>query len=362
MQDRPSLIITSQPVPESLKAKIYSKPNRMDEITPDQVTGAGYYRPVETLITRKVDELSANLRKVQGDVEAFSMNLNDLQRQNEGKAAEYYAAVATVNTQLQAGTTPGNPRLLEKLQTAGERLEEFSSVVARLNQIGVDVSQLSSENTFLLQETRAAYTLSGAVEEDHVELRKIEDGIYAMSVLIDRLLNIINDDITRTSVYLGTEKENMRTLSLAVTNGELYGKSLANRPFSNVPGFMPASAPANQNSLTASGAPAPVTPFNEPRPLVKIRFDRPDVGFEQPVYMAVNEALRLYPQARFNLVAVHPNQGNAAQTAIESTRARRNAESVLRVLTQMGLPLESIDLSYNEDPSIGVNEVHLYVQ
>src|SRR5690606_8435478 len=74
-----------------------------------------------------------------------------------------------------------------------------------------------------------------------------------------------------------------------------------------------------------------------PRPLVKIRFDKPNVQYEQPVYMAVSDAMQKYPDARFEIVAVHPTGGNAAQVAIESTRARRNAEQVLRTLTQMGL-------------------------
>ncbi|MEZ5919436.1 MAG: hypothetical protein R3D66_05910 [Alphaproteobacteria bacterium] len=43
-----------------------------------------------------------------------------------------------------------------------------------------------------------------------------------------------------------------------------------------------------------------------------------------------------YPDARFDLVAVTPTGGNAAEVTNESTRARRNAERVLRTLTQMG--------------------------
>lgn len=99
-----------------------------------------------------------------------------------------------------------------------------------------------------------------------------------------------------------------------------------------------------------------------PRPLAKIRFDQPDVAYEQPIYAAVNEALQRYPNARFDLVAVHPTNGNAAKVAIESTKARRNAEKVLRTLTEMGLPLDRIDLSYDQSPEISSNEVRLFVK
>jgi len=78
--------------------------------------------------------------------------------------------------------------------------------------------------------------------------------------------------------------------------------------------------------------------------------------------MAVTEALKRYPNARFDLVAVNPTSGNAAEVAIETTRARRNAEKVLRTLTQMGLDTNSIDLSYNESATAASSEVHLFVK
>jgi hypothetical protein len=96
--------------------------------------------------------------------------------------------------------------------------------------------------------------------------------------------------------------------------------------------------------------------------LVKIRFDRANVAYEQPVYMAVNEALQRYPNARFELVAVHPAGVNTAEGAIESTRARRNAEKVLRSLTQMGLTMDRIDMSYMPSNEATSSEVHLYVR
>ena len=76
----------------------------------------------------------------------------------------------------------------------------------------------------------------------------------------------------------------------------------------------------------------------------------------------MNEALERYPNARFELVAVHPNTGNAAEVAIESTRARRDAERVLRSLTQMGLSLDRIDLSYMPSNEATSDEVHLFVR
>ena len=355
---RPALIITSDPLPSSLKSKLYSKPTAQRDIKVYEVTGKEYYTPTQTIVTGKVDALTSDLSVIQNKVVNLSGDLNGIQKANEDKAATYYAAVATVNTQLQAGTTPGNPRLVSKLDSAEATLEDLTNSLNDLNGVAMNASQVASEATFLLEEARAAYGLSGAVEEDHIQLAELEDTVNNTMVVIERVLNNVNDDITRTTTYVGSERNNLRTLSLAVSNGDLYGKSLGNRPFSSAASYQTASADMGSASAAAASAPA----LSGPRPLVKIRFDQANVEYEQPVYTAVNEALERYPNAQFDLIAVHPSAGNAAEVAIESTRARRNAEKVLRTMTQMGLPLERIALSHSDSAEAATNEVHIYIR
>lgn len=359
--------INAYPMNDQLKSQIYNKPAQMQDISPEQVRGKTYFEPTSTIVTQKVNDLSTDLDTLQGKVAMLSANLNALQREGEGKAAEYYAAVATINTQLQAGTTPGNPRLLKRVSLAESSLENLGSSVATLNQLAAEAATTSSEASYLLEAVRAAYGLSGAIEEDHVRLSELEDGVNNTMVIIERLLNNVNDDITRTTTYLSSERNNLRTLALAVSNGDLYGKSLSNRPFSSVatPASADASMPVTAGSPGLLGGNGSygrqAAPLSGPRPLVKIKFDQANVNYEEPVYVAVNEALQRYPDARFDLVAVHPANGNAAEVAIESTKARRNAEKVLRTLTQMGLPLDRIDLSHKQSPDASSNEVHLYI-
>lgn len=379
----PALVITNEPLPADLRSKVYSTPRQAPQTYPQQVLGPQYYRDgTETIVGRKVDGLRSELFDLQGKVAALSEALANLEITGQHQAAEYYASVATISTQLQSGTTPGNPRLINKLNIARNNLERLSSNIANLNDLAVDISGAASMSSFLLESARATYGLSGAIEEDHVRLAQLEDAVNNTVVVIDRLLNNANDDITRTTAYLATERDNLRTLSLAINTGDLFGKSLSNRPFSNVEkaNFTPVAASsyggvmqqpgdsmgtlddqmAQQAAFAMPGAATGVP--ESPRPLVKIRFDRPDVSYEQPVYMAVNEALNRYPNARFELVAVHPSNGNAAEVAIESTRSRRNAERVLRSLTEMGLTMDRIDLSYTPSAEATTNEVHLYIR
>ncbi len=384
------LVITNEPLPPELQSRVYSKPSRAPQIDASQISGPMYYGDsTETVVGRKVDTLRSELFSLQNQVAELSQQLAAVQINGQRQAAEYYASVATISTQLQSGTTPGNPRLVQRLTTARENLEKLSGNIASLNDLAVKVSHTASLANFLIESARATYSLTGAVEEDHVRLAQLEDAVNSTVVVVDRLLNNANDDITRTTAYLATERENLRTLSLAINTGDLFGKSLSNRPFSSVQKASFSPAPLSGYGMNGSGAavagPTPVAgmvspadmamppePYLDqpayagmpggPRPLVKIRFDRTDVDYEQPVYMAVNEALTQYPNAQFELVAVHPSAGNAAEVAIESTRARRNAEKVLRSLTEMGLTMDRVELSYAPSQDATTSEVHLYIR
>lgn len=351
----PALVITNQPLPASLAGKVYSKPVQTAVIKPTDLMQS-YYEPTNTLVSKKIGDVHRDLANLQTDIAKLSDRLVGLQTTGQAQAADYYASVATISTQLQSGTTPGNPRLVQRLATAQDNLDKLSMNVANLNELSVEIANAASVSSFLLESTRSTYGLTGAVEEDHVQLAQLEDSVNNTIIIIDRLQNNVNDDITRTSSYLTTERNNLRTISLAISSGDLFGKSLANRPFSST---------ARQTAIVQEAAvanPAVAPAVTNPRPLVKIRFDKADVNYEQPVYMAMTEAMEKYPESRFEVVAVHPGQGNSAQVAIESTKSRRNAEKVLRTLTQMGLPMDKVDVSYAASTNANTSEVHIYIR
>ena len=367
--DRPqSLVITTGPIPESLKSSVYTRPIEVREITAKEVQSSVFIGRTDSVVTPRVNTIEGELQRIQGQTESLARNIEGVQIDHDARIAEYYASVASINTQLQSGTTPGNPRLVAKLSEAEAQLEHLNNDLGRLNGLALDIADTASENAFLQESIRAAFGLSGAVEEDHVRLAQLEDTTHGTSILIERVLNMVNDSVTRLSAYVAGERQNLRTLSLGVTNGELFARNLSDRPFSKVDDFetanLRASAPVEDvtfqplNGDVSSAAPV----ATGPRMLAKVKFDQPNVEFEQPLYTAISDALERFPNARFDLVAVNPTSGNAAQVAIETTRARRNAERVLRALTQQGLPMEKIDLSYSESAEASSSEVHLYLK
>ena len=381
----PTLIVTNKPIaqvaPQTVPSKtmtgversatverrvdnLYSKPVRLPDIKADSVLNPNYFSPVNTMTAQKIKDIQTEMYDLQAQVADAASQLQSLETVGQDLAANYYAAIATINTQLQSGTTPGNPRLKNRLVVAEDALDTLSGNVADLNKMAVQVSDLASVSNFLQQESRAAYGLSGSVEEDHVHLAQLEDSLANTATAIERLLNNVNDNITRAAAYMSSERSNLRTLALAISNGDLYGTSLSNRPFSMAQGTdilekvnysMPMGQKMRQQPQRV-GKPA------TPRPLMKIRFDRPDVDYSQALYMSVNDAIKQYPNTQFELVAVSPGMGNPAKLAIESTRARRNAEKILRNMVQMGVDTNRVKLANLTEDNIQYNEVHLYIR
>jgi len=348
----PGLVVTEEAPPEV----IYRRGSRDtvlagQDISTSNLRGLSSQR-VETLVTRKVTELNKDLEELNRAAKGYNDRLRGLQVKSDNAAAQYYELVATINTELQAGSTPGNPLLVERWNIAQDKLESLSQNAALLNGLAADLSNEASKASYLQENVRSAYSLSGAMKEDHERLRQLEDEVNQNIVTLNRLLTNVSDEINRRQAYLRTEKLNMQTLSLSVANGELYGQNLSNSLFKK--------AAAEAETVYGNDAAAPAT--TNRRPLVIIRFDRPHVNYEQALYTAVGAALEKYPAAKFDLIAVSPAQGNPAEIALASTEARKNGEAVLRSLTHMGLPVERVRLNAANSPGVRNSEVHIFLQ
>lgn len=396
-EERPSLIISQETMPEV----IYNRGSADVQLMPTPiVTAPAPYRPVAptrgyveanvtldkpfnlitshrpTPVTAKVDQIAADLARLQGDVSAKEARMSALNSSSEAIARDYYALVAGMNAKLQGGTTPGNPDLVESWDAAQNALNALGETSSDLAALGNDITNDASRAAMLADTIQSTFSLSGARDEDHENLTTLEDRTNETLARVDRLLNNLNDEMNRRTAYLRSERLNMQTLALAVENGDLYGGNIKNRMFktaemaSAAPMMAPtyASAPAMPSGLapmpTMAPQPVNLNTMAAPgrRPLVIIRFDKPNLQYENALYGAVSQALDKRPNAVFDLVAVSPASGNSAQLALNANAARKNGDDVLRALTQMGVPMDRINLASSTSSSARHNEVHLYIR
>ena len=301
-----------------------------------------------TFVGSKVSELRSDLSQLQESINAANSEFQTVRQKTVANAMQYHERVAGMRSRLQIGTTPGNPGLVQAWDEAQAGLEAINVDIGQMNALSNRIAGHAAMSVFLLESTRASFDISGAVDEDHRQLAVLEDDISRTMVIVERLLTELSDDIRRQSNYVTNERGTLNLLALAIKNGEYFGSSLVT-----------AGTAAVQPVATPPSPLAEAT--GSRRPLITIRFDRPDVDYQQALYTAVNSVLQRQPDATFDLVAVSATEGGTARSALNANVTRRNAQAVLRSLTEMGLPPERVALSAVTSPD-NTNEVRLYLR
>jgi hypothetical protein len=310
-------------------------------VTPGQSTG--------TFVGKKVIELRSELQRLQAQISQHNGQLQKLRGGLVANSQRFHGTIAAVNARLQVGTTPGNPILVQQFRSAQADLDRLSQDVASMNGLAGNIGNSSTMSSFLSESARAAFAVSGAIDEDHRQLAILEDEVNRTDVLIDRLLKEVSNDVRRQTNYVSTERANLNLLSTGIKSGEIYGGSLMN------------IAMANSGGGSGISAGSPVNTSGR-RPLVVIRFDRSNVPYQQALYNAVSRVLEKRPDAVFDLVAVAPTSGGQARVALNSNKARRHSENVLRSLIEMGMPPARVAVSAKTSAQARDNEVHLYLR
>ncbi len=392
-----SLVITNAPLPSELRKRIYETPLRPIDIDPAQVTGPNYYDSQSTPVRQEIASISTALGRLQSRMADLSGQSLRIKQENQKLAAEYYTNIATINTQLQTGTTPGNPRLVVRLNNAQRAIDSISANASALNGVSAGLASLSAEANALISNARAAYGITGAIEEDHLQLAQIEDAVSNNLVTLTRLQNGVGEDMMRTNAYLATEMNNLRTISMAVTSGEFYGTQTVSgrmaapvvamtNPVATVPSVT--AAPMVEPASTQMDMPPADDAFVYDTPKVVSRVDtgaqpaptalKPSMPIGQvlatvdvqtagnnyaaPVYEAMSDAIAKYPTARFEVVGVSPQSDNAAKATLDGSKARRNAEKLSRAVTEMGIPADKLMVSSAASGDVSGNEIRVLLR
>jgi hypothetical protein len=297
-----------------------------------------------TGVNRSVQALRSQVITLQDRLMSSAQRLTDVRNTDVSASNTYYQAKANVTSRLQVGTTRGNPELVAQWNTAQSALDVLTGNINTLNALGTEIATDSSTAHYVLDQISAVYNVSGAVDDDHTQLRRLEDETNQTIVLIDRLLKALSSDLQRQTAYVANERSNLTTLANAIKNGELYGSDGA------AP-MMTAAAAGGNTNMAYSGT-----------PLVVIRFDQPNVDYQQILYAALNQALQSRPSAGFQVVAVSPTRGTASSVQLAQTAAKRHAQNVVRSMTDMGVPSTRLAVASATDPAAAASEVRIFVR
>ena len=295
-----------------------------------------------TFVGQKVVSFRSELAQLQNAIRKHNEDLQKIRGSVINNALQYHKLIGTIEAKLQVGTTPGNPQMFNMLQGAQNNIQVMNANTIALNQLATRVSSDAAMTNYLLDSIRAAYSVSGAVDEDHRQLRILENETNQTSILIGSLLQEINSDAARQQQYIETARNYIVDLNSAIRAGS-YGVN--NVPLSSGVSY---NAPASfAKRSTSSGS-----------PLFTAKFNKTDVKYHDGLKQAVSRAIEKKPGVMFEVVAVSPANGNA----LAKNSAQNNASQIFQDMIDMGVGAERISLSSKTSAAVNGAEVQIFVK
>ncbi len=290
-----------------------------------------------TFVGQKVMTFRKELNQLQTSIRNNNAQLQQIRSSVVSNALQYHKTIGTIEAKLQVGTTPGNPHMFNMLEEAQNNIQVMNANTNALTQLAGKVAADTANTEYLVNAVRAAYTISGAVDEDHRQLRVLENEASQTAVLMNSLLNEVNSDISRQKQYVNTASETVVGLSSAIKVGS-FGVN-------NVPLYA-------GNSMSSFGGVVSAPTVNSSTPLFVAKFNKSGVKYQDGLKQAVSSALSKKPNVVFDVVAVSPSTGASAV-------AKNNATQIFQEMIEMGVSAANINLSAKSGNS---SEVQIFVK
>lgn len=316
------------------------------------VLGSTNFEPVNvsevsntgTFVGQKVMTFRGELSQLQDSIKSNNAELQKIRASIINNALAYHNTVAEIETKLQVGTTPGNPHMFEKLAKAENNIQVMNTNSAALNQLSAKISADTANTDYLVEAIRSAYSISGAVDEDHRQLRILENEAGQTSILMHSLLNEINSDINRQQQYVKTANGNIANLSSAIRVGSF---GVNNAPLSRSP-ILSSSKTEGANQIDAE-----VPSFVGGKPLFVVRFANKDVDYKEGLKKAVANAVAKKKNVVFDVVAVN---------SLHSTSANEYASKIFQEVIELGVTADRINILSKIDTQASHPAVMVFVR
>ena len=283
---------------------------------------------------------------------AISSHNNDFLRFKDlvdEQTSVYQGLSSAIRSRLQIGTTPGNPILVGQWNDAQRALEDIQNNVNNLQIVNNRVTADAALITHLRNAIDSSFFISGAIDEDHNQLKVLVDDVQRTSVLYSRLMDELEQKISREIVILNDERQYMKKLAEDVEIGK-FGGRVSSPPTSS-------GAVSSDTSEVKKVETMKIAPLNYDNAILVIKFDDTNFDYSNALFESISNALEQMPSANFEVVAVSPTGG-----ASFSDKARQRASEVFSKIIEMGVPSERVSLTSSNSTTAQAEEVHIYLK
>lgn len=253
---------------------------------------------------------------------------------------QYNKVVGGIETKLQVGTTPGNPNLYNTLQQAQDNTQTMSLNANALENLSARVTNDATSIGYLIDSIRAAFSISGAVDEDHRQLRNLLSETEQLQVVVNSLNNEVNNDATRQQQYVATAQNQINRLNSAIRVGSFQGAQAA--PVYSNPALFGSNTTSMQSQARAG------------KPLFIAKFKKNNVNYKEGLSTAVKAAVNRKSNAVFEIVAV--------SDAVSKNKAQEHAGKIFEEIVAMGVNASNININAKTSAKTNGAEVWIFVK
>ncbi len=306
--------------------------------------------PTGTFVGGKINQFRADLTSIQN---AISSHNNDFLRFKDlvdEQTSVYQGLSSAIRSRLQIGTTPGNPILVGQWNDAQRALEDIQNNVNNLQIVNNRVTADAALIGHLKNAIDSSFFISGAIDEDHNQLKVLKDDVQRTSVLYDRLMTELEEKITREIKILNDERQYMKQLAEDVEVGK-FGGTVSTPPTKT------STTNAQQSESPSTPKQVKVAPINYDNAILVIKFDDSNFDYSTALFESISGALEQMPSAGFEVVAVSPAGGSSY-----ADQARDRASEVFSKIVEMGVPTERLSIASSTSSSAQAEEVHIYLK
>lgn len=306
------------------------------KIKPGSTTG--------TFVSEKVSSFRTELVSLQNSIRKHNTDLQKLRTSVTKEATEYASSISAIETKLQMGTTPGNPHVVASLQGAQNNIKNLTGSSILTNQLTTRIIADATTTSYVLNSIKTTYSVSGAVDEDHAELKILQSEAEETSIILNNMLNEARTDYANQLQYIDNANKTVNSLEEPVRRGRLGGVA-ATPMFAPTPTVSPTQMPTTSAGVGFSN-----------RPLVVVKSD--SINYKQGLKQAVNAALQTKSDMVFDVVSVTP----AKASKDIRNKTRNKASEVFQEMVLIGVNPENVGLSAKSYTDSKSPEVHIYVK
>ncbi len=351
--------VVAPPALEDVPATIESAESPTQEIPPSQYAQPPVGQPqvaydtgpTGTFVGGKINQFRADLSSIQNAVSSHNNDFLRFKDLVDEQTSVYQGLSSAIRSRLQIGTTPGNPILVGQWNDAQRALEDIQNNVNNLQIVNNRVTADAALITHLKNAINSSFFISGAIHEDHNQLKVLNDDVQRTSVLYARLMDELEEKISREIQILNAERQYMKELSADVEVGKFGGRVSA------PPTRSSQSTGAQKIEEQGSIDTIKIAPLNYDNAILVIKFDDTNFDYSTALFESISNALEQMPSASFEVVAVSPTGG-----ASFAEKARQRASEVFNKVVEMGVPSERVSLASSNSTTAQAEEVHIYLK